>query len=155
MSRRYDDDFEGNSFEKFTKRHSKKHKKGHQSRSSGSERYGWAQLMEQDEYIEDYPMADLDFKPQQPKTVITYPKKAEHQFSDNTHEIKGVKIDFNGVADIQKIENLKDGATTYGIKFIFTGVKGLYRTIWFNTNFRARDSVFNAEYAYWLSLKTK
>ena len=77
------------------------------------------------------------------------PQKVEHQFGDNTHEIKGVKIDFDGVADIQKIDNVKDGRKTYGIKFLFKGKKGLFRIIWFNSNIVVRDATFETEYAFW------
>lgn len=161
MSRRYDDDYEGSSFEKFTNRKPKKHKKGHQSRSGNSEKRRWSELEAMDEvYTGDRFDYDIT-KPniitsttttQKPKPTET-PARTEHQFGENTHEIKGVKIDFDGVADIQKVENAKDGVTTYGIKFLFKGKKGLYRIIWYNTNFRARDTVYNTEYAFWLTIR--
>lgn len=71
----------------------------------------------------------------------------------NTHIIKNNTIDFDRVADIQKIENEYNGKITYGIKFIFTGKKGSSRVAWFNKNQRERDSVYEKEYAFWQSIK--
>lgn len=149
----YDDDYEGRSFEKFTHRKSKKHKKGHQSRSSNSEKYQWAQIVENEDSMEikSLPISSTP----QVISVTPFSATSGRQFGENTHEIKGVKIDFDGVSDIQKTENIKDGKTTFGIKFLFKGKKGLYRIVWYGTNFRARDASFNNEYAYWLSIKDK
>lgn len=147
MARHYDDDYESSSFEKFTHRKSKSHKKGHQSRGMNSEKVRWQKIMEEDneELVET--VMSVPTTP-----TVTEPTRNPHQFGNNTHEIKGVKIDFDGVADIQKIENIKDNATTYGIKFLFKGKKGLYRIIWFNTNMRARDAAYNTEYGFWLTI---
>lgn len=71
----------------------------------------------------------------------------------NSHEIKGNMIDFDRVADIQKIENEYNGRNTYGIKFLFMGKKGLSRVIWFNQNIRERDRIFEEETSYWSSIK--
>ncbi len=147
MGRRYDDEYEGSSFEKFTHRKSKGHKKGHQSRSGNSQQHRWDQILsevEDDTVYESVPNISI------PNTITLI--KTEHQFGSNTHDIKGVKIDFDGVADIQKIDNVKNNITTYGIKFFFKGKKGLYRIIWYNTNMRARDAAFNAEYGFWLTI---
>ena len=146
----YDDDYDGRSFEKFTHRKSKKHKKGHQSRSANSEKYQWAQIIENENSmeIEVLPVSSAP----QGISVTLPPATSGHQFGENTHEIKGVKIDFDGVADITKVENKQNNITTYGIKFLFKGKKGLYRVIWYNTNLRARDASFNIEYAFWLSI---
>ena len=142
----YDDEYEVETFVKFSHRKGKK-KKGHQSRSGDSQKRKWEQVMAQeDDSIEEY-MVPV------PAPVVAPPVKTEHQFGDNTHEIKGVKIDFDGVDDIQKVNNVKNNVTTFGIKFFFKGKKGLYRIIWYNTNERGRDATYNKEYAFWLSLK--
>lgn len=149
MAKHYDDDYEGSSFEKFTNRKTKKHKKGHQSRSANHQQR-WDDVINSMEEEETQPV--LPGLPATPFVQPNQPTKYEHQFGSNTHEIKGVKIDFDGVADIQKIENIQNGLTTYGIKFLFKGKKGLYRIIWYNTNLRGRDAAFNTEYAFWLSI---
>lgn len=161
MSKYYDDDYEGENFEKFTHRKEKSHRKGHQSRSANSEKRKWGEMVEND-YIPPMPTPKPAFSnnPHYSTNRVESPAAApsqpvEHQFGPNTHEIKGVKIDFDGVAGIEKVENTKDGQMTYGIKFLFKGRKGLYRTIWFNVNMRARDSVYNTEYGFWLSLQQK
>ena len=87
--------------------------------------------------------------PQTPGT----PGGVKHEFGPNTREIKGNKIDMDGVLDIVKVENLRDGVMTYGIKFCFKGKKGLSRTVWFNINERARNITFDTEYAFWQSVK--
>lgn len=70
----------------------------------------------------------------------------------NVHTIKNVQIDFDGVADIQKIESVYNNKNTYGIKFIFKSKNNTFRVIWFNQNMRERDSVYNTEFAYWKNL---
>ena len=152
MAKFYDDEeYYGGSFEKFTRRKPKNHKKGHQSRSSNSEKKTWELIIEKtNEEAEPVPEVRLNFNPA-PVPTFT-PQKIEHQFGENTHEIKGVKIDFDGVADIQKIDNVKDGRKTYGIKFFFKGKKGLFRIIWFNSNIVIRDATFDSEYAFWKKL---
>ena len=158
MGKYYEEDYEGEKFEKFTHRKNKGHKKGHQSRSANSERKTWEMIIEKsDEVLESTPETRPVFKPAAvPNSVsdMNLPK-AEHQFGKNTHEIKGVKIDFDGVADIQKIDNVKDGRRTYGIKFLFKGKKGLFRIIWFNSDITNRDVVYNTEYSFWLNIKNK
>lgn len=153
MGKHYEEDYEGESFEKFSHRKGKGHKKGHQSRSANSERKRWATILEN----EDLDQAPITFpKPNKvvaPSVPEPHKTPAEHQFGDNTHEIKGIKIDFDGVADIQKIDNVKDGRKTYGIKFLFKGKKGLFRIIWFNSDLLGRDTAYNAEYAFWLKVR--
>ena len=152
MAKFYDDEeYYGGSFEKFTHRKPKNHKKGHQSRSSNSEKKTWELIIEKtNEEAEPVPEIHLKFNS---AIIPTFtPQKVEHQFGENTHEIKGVKIDFDGVADIQKIDNVKDGRKTYGIKFFFKGKKGLFRIIWFNSNIVVRDATFDSEYAFWKRL---
>ena len=147
----YDDDYDSSSFEKFTHRKTKKKRKGHQSRSLNSNKRRWDEV-ESEELIDIEPINIPSVTPQQ--TVTDKPQQASgYQFGDNTHEIKGIKIDFDGVSDIQKTENIKDGKTTFGIKFLFKSKKGLYRIIWYGTNLRARDASYNNEFAFWLSLR--
>ena len=46
MSKFYDDEeYYGGNFEKFSHRKTKEHKKGHQSRSSGSEKKTWEKII--------------------------------------------------------------------------------------------------------------
>lgn len=157
----YDDDYDSSSFEKFTHRKTKKKRKGHQSRSLNSNKRRWMELEESEEYIGAEVVTTTLYEPVNQtsaptiKTGSSPSTSVGHQFGERTHEIKGIKIDFDGVSDIQKTENIKDGKTTFGIKFLFKGKKGLYRIVWYGTNFRARDASFNNEYAYWLSIKDK
>ena len=146
MAKRYDDDYEGSSFEKFTHRKSKNHRKGHQSRFN-DRNARWDQAISDVE--DETPYTPVVEVVSVPSSALP---KVEHQFGANTHDIKGVKIDFDGVSDIQKVENTKNNVTTYGIKFFFKGKKGLYRIIWYNTNMRARDAAYNTEYGFWLTI---
>lgn len=156
MGRYYEEDYEGEKFEKFSHRKSKGHKKGHQSRSANSERKTWEMIIEKnDEISEPVPEIHIPITPTVVPKFEVIPQKTEHQFGENTHEIKGVKIDFDGVTDIQKIDNVKDGRKTYGIKFMFKGKKGLFRVIWFNSNALIRDTTFEVEYAFWKNLQSK
>ena len=157
--RNYDDYENESNFQKFTHRKKKSHGKGHQSRH-GKKGDAFADL-----YEEDYIPAPKHVNSQTPpkdntpvtninphSTFGSTGEKTEHVFGPNTREIKHVKIDYDGVADIQKVDNSKDGVVTYGIKFVFKGKKGLFRIIWFNSNSRMRDSVYNTEYAFWKNL---
>lgn len=81
------------------------------------------------------------------------PTQNTFQFGPNTHEIKGVKIDLDGVSFIESVDNEKDGHMTYGIKFHFKGNKGLYRIIWFNRNIYDRDCAYAAEFTAWTKLQ--
>lgn len=152
----YDDYYEGSSFEKFRGKSKKNKHKGHQSKH-GSREQRWAPLIE--DYDNDYteptaPVPKPSYVKSAPITPPTNPPaKNTFQFGENTHEIKGVKIDFDGVQSIERIENIKDGIKTFGIKFNFKGNKGLYRTIWFNKNQFERDKVYAIEYNFWLKLQ--
>ena len=149
---RYNDYENESSFEKFTHHKKKKFGKGHQSKHGS--KYDVYESIYEDTPYEEAPMFKPAFVNNPPvKSVATTPASSERVYGPNTREIKSVKIDYDGVADIQKIDNPKDGVTTYGIKYIFTGKKGLFRIIWFNVNSRLRDSVYNTEYNFWLSLK--
>lgn len=157
----YDDDYDSRSFEKFTHRKTKKKGKGHQSRSQNSNKRRWEEIESEELMDTEFTVTIPPVTPLTPTSIVSsrdpvvngQSLSSGHQFGDNTHEIKGIKIDFDGVADIQKAENIKDGKTTFGIKFLFKGKKGLYRIIWYGTNFRARDAAYNNEYAFWLSLR--
>lgn len=70
----------------------------------------------------------------------------------NVHTIKNVQIDFDGVLDMQKIQNNHNGKDTYGIKFLFKSKNSTFKIIWFNQNIRERDAVFNSEFAFWRNL---
>jgi len=150
MGKHFEEDYEGEKFVKFTHRKSKGHKKGHQSKSDNSERKRWAFIMENEDLETDAP-SPTQLISNTPVNV--YPPRVEHQFSNNTHEIKGVKIDFDGVDNIQKVDNIKDGRKTYGIKFFFKGKKGLFRIIWFNSDMVSRNTSFDTEYAFWLQVR--
>ena len=98
------------------------------------------------------------------QNICQFPKKVPGTFQENkpapafgvnSHEVKGNMIDFDRVENIEKIENTYNGRQTYGIKFLFTGKKGLFKTIWFNQNARERDSVFNREFGFWKNLQNK
>ena len=71
----------------------------------------------------------------------------------NTHTIKGNVIDFDRVADVEKVENEHRGKLTYGIKFLFSGKKGLSRIAWFNGNITERDRIYNKERSFWEQLQ--
>ena len=155
---KYDDYYEGASFQKIHSKGKKPKFKGHQSRHGSSEKAQWAALVEKDDSyeLEESIPAYVAPKPQprpQPASQPSQPEKREFQFGANTHEIKGVKIDFDGVQSIERIENVKDGVKTFGIKFLFKGSKGLFRTIWFNRNQYERDRVYATEYSFWLRLQ--
>lgn len=145
------DDYEGSSFQKIHSKGKKPKRKGHQSRHGNSEKARWAAIIEDDSYEIEETIFIPPQKTPQP-TPAPVQEKQGFQFGENTHEIKGVKIDFDGVQAIERIENIKDGVKTFGIKFLFKGNKGLYRTIWFNRNQFERDKVYAAEYAFWLKI---
>ena len=177
----YEDDEYYGGFQKIKSKGTKKKFKGHQTRHKQSENAFWEQL--ESEYNVPTPVAPTTRPPKPvptpvPKNTTPYSKpltkpvietpatstpqkqsgpttKKEFVFGPNTHDFKGVKIDMDGVALIEKVENIKNGQTTYGIRFVFKGSKGLSKTIWYNVNMRARDAVYNTEYAFWSSLQNK
>lgn len=79
--------------------------------------------------------------------------KKEHIFSENTREIKGIKIDYNGISSIEKIDSYFNGNNTFGIKFVFKGNKGYGKVIWFNQNKGERERVFIEENNYFSQIK--
>ena len=168
-------------FQKMKSKPPKKKFKGHQSRHGKSESDLWENIETVDTAFEDsnsskktyspnsndykktnsnnYQKGNFSSTPKNTPAASTTPigtqapGTVKHEFGPNTREIKGNKIDMDGVLDIVKVENLRDGVMTYGIKFCFKGKKGLSRTIWFNINERARNITFNTEYAFWQSVK--
>ena len=83
-------------------------------------------------------------------------KKPPRDFSGaNVHTIKNVQINFDGVADMQKIQNTYNNKDTYGIKFLFKSKNNTFRIIWFNQNIRERDSVYNTEFAFWKKIESQ
>lgn len=71
---------------------------------------------------------------------------------ENTREIKGNKIDFDRLVNIEKIEGEFKGNQTFGIKFLFKGNKGLFRIIWYGRNIFERDHAYQEYYNFWKSL---
>lgn len=181
--RNYDefDDYEGEGgFEKFTNRKgSKKKYKGHQSRHGKDDL--WAQAMQEDEsyatmhstpkvtpHYTKNAQPQRNFVPpinhmvvEEGPNKVPYPNsnkpyvKHEHVFGPNTHTIKGVKIDMDGVKGIERFERPYEGKTSYGIKFIFKGFKESYRIIWFKNNELERDRVYANELSFWTKLQNK
>lgn len=146
------DDYEGASFQKIRSKGKKPKYKGHQSKHGNSDKARWEAVESSYEIEETYTMPQIPVP--QPR-VQPQPEKREFQFGTNTHEIKGVKIDMDGVQSIERIENIKDGVKTFGIKFLFKGNKGLFRTIWFNRNQYERDKIYASEYAFWIRINNK
>lgn len=143
-------------FEKFTHRKKTKHRKGHQSRHGS--RFDSLDLFNDDlEYsaTAHYLMSQREEPSIEKKNTPNFPEMSNFTFGPNTREIQGVKIDYDRVIDIRKVENMKDQTMTYGIKYFFTGDKGLYRIIWFNIKIKVRDSVFATEYKFWKNLINK
>ena len=146
-------------------------KEGHQKKH-GNKQDMWEKFMRQKEE-EDFefilpvvPKKEADKKPspfkkdsnrsfEKKEKFFSPQTKSEITWGPNTHEIKGNKIDFDRIENVEKVENEFNGRRTFGIKFSFSGKKGLSRTIWFNQNERERDSVYNSEYAFWRQIKKK
>lgn len=133
--------------------------KGHQSRHG--KRYPSWEDLEDNSYndapeisIPEIPSPSSAPAPSQPKSQPQYSQQPVRQFvpGPNTHTVKNNVIDFDRVASIEKVESEHNGIQTYGIKFTFTGKRSTFRIAWFNRNSRERDSVYNAEYAFWKSL---
>lgn len=155
----YDDYYGEGGHKLHLKNRKKKYKgKGHQSKHQCSD---WDHLEEDNTnmYEEDKKTFSLSSKPSYQYTNNSFSPtlvpqgQAKFIPGPNSHTIKGNIIDFDRVASIEKIESIHDGKTTYGIKFIFVGKKGLYRTAWFNVNNRERDHVYNTEFAFWNKVK--
>lgn len=125
--------------------------KGHQSRHGKSESELWEERFEAEDLYEE-PM----YTPRvEPKVVVPPPAPAPQtiQYGPNTHEVKGFKIDFDRVDNIEQLDSEHNGKMTYGIKFLFSGKKGLSKVVWFGTNRRERDRIYAIEYKFWLGVK--
>ena len=167
----YDQELEGRKNKLHQKGGKKGKGKGHQS--VHNKKYDMQQEFDEsfDEYVfnldklfpqktqtnqnkkENYTKIESDKIFTQNNTQQTQENKREIVYGVNSHEVKGNMIDFDRVDNIEKVENTYNGRQTFGIKFLFTGKKGLYKTIWFNQNVRERDSVFNKEFGFWKNLK--
>lgn len=159
---RYDDydDYERGGFQKIHSKKKNKHK-GHQGRGQ-SEGRKWANLLNEDEVVVSVPY--IPFEPVQPKiypqpvertpivpqraTVTVSPEPVKFTFGPNTKTIRGVQIDLDRVDKIETIESEHNNRMTFGIKFTFTGNKGLGRIVWFNNNQRERDSSYSEIYRF-------
>ena len=72
----------------------------------------------------------------------------------NSHTIKQITIDFDRVANIEKISGEFKGRITFGIKFTFTNKNASYKIIWFGDREVERDGTFNREFGYWKNLQS-
>ncbi len=178
MSRKYDqyEDYDEYYEEKpQRKSHSKSKEKfkGHQSRQS-YRKEKWENL--QEEYTDSYaterekPLAEEKPRFERPRyqpaqtSPSTTPRgftdtkpfmKRERIYGPNTHEVGKVKIDFDGVIDIQAIEGEPyNGRPSYGIKFFFLGRNNPSAVSWFGARKWDRDKAFEAEKQYWMGLES-
>ena len=73
----------------------------------------------------------------------------------NSREIRGSTIDFARLAGIEAEEgtNPHNGRPSHGIRFLFTGRKGLSRTVWFGWDLAARDACLAESLSYWEEVK--
>ena len=134
----------------YSKKDHHKKGKGHQSRHGKSESELWEERFEEEEiYEEPQYVAPIVDK----RVVANATVPHEIQYGPNTHDIKGFKIDFDRVDNITQLDSEHNSKMTYGIKFWFTGKKGLSKVVWFGTNRRERDSVYAREYKFWLGVK--
>lgn len=156
---KYYDDYETGGFIKNPKRRDKpkNKKKGHQSKRGEGKM--WADMAQFEESPSWSTSPIQSQKTRDDKIVSkensTQKNNAKKEFipGPNSHVIKGVTIDYDRVADMEKVENEFNDKTTYGIKFTFKGNKGSSRTIWYNEKLKWRDSDFNKEYVYWNQLQ--
>lgn len=140
--------------------------KGHQKRKKESEY--WDEMIEKEDSEDNFNWNSNKYEDQKPiveekpeeKPIIKQPESGTPAVGTkiftpgpNTHTIKGNIIDFDRVANVEKVENERNGRLTYGIKFLFQGKKGSFRIAWFNQNIKERDRVFENEYNFWISIK--
>lgn len=73
----------------------------------------------------------------------------------NSREIRGSTIDFARLAGIEPEEgtNPRNGRPSHGVRFLFSGRKGLSRTVWFGWDLAARDACLAESLAYWEEVK--
>lgn len=153
----YDDYDDIGGFEKF-KSHSDGRGKSKKHRRRQGEADAWAEIIskqdaELEDEIEDQPIRFPRATPVVQNSKPTFPDQSQFTFGPNTHEIKGVKIDLDGVSNIEKIDKEHNGMKTFGIKFFFKGNKGLYRIVWFSRYLKDRETTYEREYAFWKTLK--
>lgn len=140
---------------------SKSKRKGHQSKRGKSEK--WDNVLEMNNieevsvFNDDLPSEKRSIKskefPNVPAFVTGLSTRPVITYGPNTHTIRNNQIDFDRVLDIQKTEGVYNGHLTFGITFFFKGKKRSSRTVWFSTNERERDSVYNTEVGFWKSLQ--
>lgn len=139
----------------------KKHGKGHQSKHGRNDFLAFGDA--EDEYVAPTPMppqktpqkgSQAALRPQEPQPRSAEQKR-EFQFGPNTREIRGVKIDMDGVVSIEKVDSTYNDKPAYGIKFLFSGKKGLSRIVWFGPNQRGRNVSYEEETRFWGSLRGK
>jgi hypothetical protein len=134
--------------------------KGHQfgRRGTDKRRQDYWNMQEDDAYESDYESLPTN------RTKYTNPSSKSHTppstpFSvadlqgEFVREIKGSKIDFTRLTDIQSVDSLLNGKQTYGIKFLFKGKKGLFRTVWFHTRLADRDKMLTDVLSFWEKAK--
>jgi len=157
---KYYDDYETGGFIKNSKRRDKpkNKKKGHQSKRSEGKM--WADMVQLDS-TPSWNTSSIQSTIKNDniilKDVNTQKNNVKKEFvpGPNSHVIKGVIIDYDRVADMEKVDNQFNNKMTYGIKFTFKGNKGSTRTIWYNEKLKWRDSDFNKEYVYWVQIQEK
>ena len=125
------------------------------------------ELSEDDQDVKDEPIRTMaqaareeayqkrTLEQQRPQAPQARPSTAQlpFTFGPNTHEIKTIKIDFDRVVAMDRVQGEFKGNETFGIVFRFRGNSGSSRTIWFGRNLYERDAIFNAESRFWKSLQ--
>ena len=177
----YDDDFYDEFIEEETTRKLRiKNKDRSDSAPKPSKKNNLSSKINKKDYIEDNSSSDNAFNPvlsadfikdissepvnetkksrNEVQKPIISPKPAQDSpkqpiiLGENTKDIKGNKIDFDRLANIEKIDGEYKGNQTFGIKFFFKGNKGLFRIVWYNRNMYERDHAFQEYYNFWKSL---
>ena len=128
-------------------------KKGHQSIHN-------VRVQEDDDLVDlDIPaLSDsLNIKKSSETNTAKDSNKQVQKFvpGQNSHAIKQIVIDFDRVANIEKVSGEYKGRTTYGIKFIFSNKNASYKVVWFGDKEVERDGIFNREFGYWKNLQSK
>lgn len=136
-------------------REKKKHGKGHQRRHGKSESEFWEEQMEIEEeiYVESVKI------PAKTAPIVQNPAQNSQkniqkplQFGPNTRSVNGINIDYDRVANMEKIESFFKGRQTYGIKYSFRKA-GSQCFVWFNANKKSRDDAYITEFAFWKGLQ--
>lgn len=112
---------------------------------------------EQQEQQKQYHYQAPQARPSVPQALVSQnaqiQPKPTFTFGPNTHEIKSIKIDFDRVVGMERVQGEFKGNETFGIVFRFKGSAGSSRTIWFGRNIYERDAVFVSESRFWASLQ--